>query len=710
MKKIFNRVLAAAVAVPMALTQGVMMNISAEDTGAKVITVDSFFAIPKDQVESTWNTTVLTAITNMNGKQVDVLKDELLSLLPDTNYYATILWEVLSDADVTACNVMNGVITFSGEVDLSNYAEQKIYSKVRAALGADAELTAFSKTLTFTATVDAKSLLNGKTVDVDYEMTCDGTSLTPDNVADYFNGLQADLIAEIESQFGAIADMENAAEVQKAADVELIDKVEKAQYWASKDDTLVRNGSYNTADELLAAVSKFVADRTAAYTCPTTVDEAVERHGKGFTRVVGLVNRMADGCGYTFDVTAEDVAEVAKSGSEFEVAVADGTYEVSFKIPDAEAAEVEAYVNANAEEGKAYDSSYKLVEASVTTEGVAYFNVTRIITMKDVEVTTTTATETSDVTTTTATTDDSTVTTTETTTGSGTGTGTDDSSTTTTETTTGSGTGTDDSSTTTTETTTGSGTGTGTDDSSTTTTETTTGSTTGTDDSSTTTTETTTGSGTGTETSTTTTLPANFVLAKVEAEAGEGYYFSHDEEAFDLNALFTSLTLVGTLDGEEKTIAIAPEDFAQYLTLPYETPAAYYEAVSYPYIAEKMNVKFTAPEDVLLANDYDATPNNLPMIYIAVKGDSDLNGKVEINDASLVLTYYAKAAAGLDATMNANADLETLAYFVADINTEAKTGANTDSNKLEINDATWILNYYASSAAGLGKTWAEIVG
>ena len=49
MKKILNRVVAAAMAVPMVLTQGAVMNVNAADTGAKALTLSSFTAIPADQ-------------------------------------------------------------------------------------------------------------------------------------------------------------------------------------------------------------------------------------------------------------------------------------------------------------------------------------------------------------------------------------------------------------------------------------------------------------------------------------------------------------------------------------------------------------------------------------------------------------------------------------------------------------------------------------
>ena len=74
MKKVFNRVLAAALAVPMVFTQGVM-GISAEDTGAKSLGINSFTWVdPKggDQAEADWNSKVLAMTMNMEGTNKEI--------------------------------------------------------------------------------------------------------------------------------------------------------------------------------------------------------------------------------------------------------------------------------------------------------------------------------------------------------------------------------------------------------------------------------------------------------------------------------------------------------------------------------------------------------------------------------------------------------------------------------------------------------------
>ena len=698
MKKIFNRVLAAAIAVPMALTQSVVMNVSAEDTGAKVLTLDTFTAIPYDQTESNWNEAALNMVLSMEGTQKEITAADFINLIPQTNMYGVMLAELLADAPNPVLTVESGVVKVSGSADLSAYAEEKIYSKVNAAAGAELNMTAFNKTVEYSLTVDANVLASGKTVEAMPVVTIDGTEIDETNASDYFKGLTDDLAAEVSAQVGI------DASIEEAMAVEIIDKIEKAESWFDRAEALERTGSYATADEMMAAISKFVDNRVNVYDFPASVDEAVARHGNGFNAAIDLVSGISASSGYVLDITADDVAELAKSGSNFEVAVSGGTYEVSFNIPDAEAAEVEAWVNENAEPDEngtvmVYESSTKLVEASLTTDGVVFFNVTREIELIDSKLTTTT--------TTTTTTDDSSTTTTTTTT--------DDSSTTTTTTTSDTDTDTDtDTTTTTSDTTTDSDTTTTTSDTTTDSDTTTTTSDTTTDsDTTTTTSDTTTSSGSTDTTTSTSTLPLDFELEDIEVEGGVGYYFSHDENAFDLSTLITSLTLIGNVNGEERIIPIAVTNFADYLTPAYATPADYFNSIDgTAYVADALKFTFntSAVEKIAATADLTIADEECPTVYIGVKGDTNLNGVVEIADATMILTYYSNSAVAMNPSLNDNAELEVLAYFLADIDTESTEGADTDLAKMEIADATNILKYYSQDAASLNPSWDEILG
>ncbi len=105
--------------------------------------------------------------------------------------------------------------------------------------------------------------------------------------------------------------------------------------------------------------------------------------------------------------------------------------------------------------------------------------------------------------------------------------------------------------------------------------------------------------------------------------------------------------------------------------------------------------------------------NATPTVYIGVKGDANLNGDVSIDDASCILNYYAKSMASLDSSEYAfcpdDKTLNSFAYFLSDIDTESKNGFDTSDMLISLNDATCVLSYYAKTAAELNPTWDEII-
>ncbi|MDE6020875.1 MAG: hypothetical protein K2H01_07770, partial [Ruminococcus sp.] len=100
------------------------------------------------------------------------------------------------------------------------------------------------------------------------------------------------------------------------------------------------------------------------------------------------------------------------------------------------------------------------------------------------------------------------------------------------------------------------------------------------------------------------------------------------------------------------------------------------------------------------------------LVYIGVKGDADLNGKLEIPDATLVLNYYGHSGVNIPFkfTDNEDANYETLAFFLADVDTESKLGKNDDAaGRIAIADATNILTYYGQSGAALNPEWQKVI-
>ena len=80
----------------------------------------------------------------------------------------------------------------------------------------------------------------------------------------------------------------------------------------------------------------------------------------------------------------------------------------------------------------------------------------------------------------------------------------------------------------------------------------------------------------------------------------------------------------------------------------------------------------------------------------ALTGDANEDGMVDIADASIALSVYAKRAAGLTIDEYSEAQLNA-----ADVN---------GSSVVDIADASAILSYYAQNAAGLTPTWDSIIG
>lgn len=76
-------------------------------------------------------------------------------------------------------------------------------------------------------------------------------------------------------------------------------------------------------------------------------------------------------------------------------------------------------------------------------------------------------------------------------------------------------------------------------------------------------------------------------------------------------------------------------------------------------------------------------------------GDFDGNDSIDVDDAVSVLTFYAKAAAGV-----AVDDLSDEQFNAADIDTDGS---------ITVQDAVYILTYYAQTSAGLEPSWADIV-
>lgn len=82
-----------------------------------------------------------------------------------------------------------------------------------------------------------------------------------------------------------------------------------------------------------------------------------------------------------------------------------------------------------------------------------------------------------------------------------------------------------------------------------------------------------------------------------------------------------------------------------------------------------------------------------------------------MDDAFDTLQYYSYNAAGRTPTLTdgKDANLEKLAYFLSDVDTESTAGKNEGNKTLSMDDAFNILQYYSYRAAGRNMAWPEVV-
>ena len=674
MKK-FNRVLAAAIAVPVAMGQVLAISSSAAvKPDAAQITADKLLYVnPESEIKdgkqvSDWNTRMAGYVKDVNG-EYSVDAKSIVEGLSGTGKYTSLVKDIVSASANPTLTVKDGVFTVSGDADLSAYMVPQIQDKLNE-LGVDYTVDA-SILKTHYSFVVSTDLENSKEATVTGSITNDknDTAYTVSAFDEYLNAVVADLSAQVQAAVPA-ADVAQFSKIlgEAAANYSSYTELTKAIAANSFEET-----SYANADAVVAAIVDFAAKNgfESAASKPKTVDGLVAAYGSYFDKGISAVNDVLtqSDANVKLSISAADVAAVLNEGTNFKASATNGAYDLTFEIPDAEQDAVKAYVaKQNPDKEFVSFDTVKEVEVTFATTGTVSFDVTRTVTyeLKDKETTTTTTSDTNTTTTTTTSGSGETTTTSgsgETTTTSGTG------ETTTTsgsgETTTTSGTG---------ETTTTSGSG-----------ETTTTSGSG---------ETTTTSGTGETTTTTSTdiIPMKDIES-ISVEVGEGVYNS-EETSFDASELIVSA--VATLkDGTTKDLDASYFGFLQ-------TPADVYTA---PY--------YKGTVDIYYVGDADKTAlEDKPTVAVAMKGDTQLDGDVDMDDAFDTLQYYSSSAAGKTVTFTDGSDelLEKLAFYVSDIDTESKAGKKTEDAEISMDDAFNILQYVSYRAAGKDVVWSDVIG
>ena len=717
MKKTFNRLLAATVAIPVALGQVLAISANAAEapaalkvTADKLLKVEPATGFPETvsadadtityTVESDWNTTLAKQLnTETSNKTVTVDAKKFVAGINSANYYVELLKKAVNASENPTATVKDGVVTISGTADFSA-ATDKLAEKLDTLDGYEGFTldTSILTGVAYTATIKT-DFANSKSVDADLSFTANGKTYGVSTATEYANDVYTNLAGQVtaavdqkvkelaakynmtEDEVRANADFDIAGDVAalKAETDKLSADIAKAQKKYDSFKNLTKTAkSYDSADAALAAAVNYLSKNVAAAANqPKTVDGMVAKYGANFDNGVASVNSSLKDAGVNVEiaVSSADVAALLKSATKVTIGAAAGTYTAELEITDAEKAEVEKYVEEQVAEKLPEKTvvsvdTVKTVTVSGAADGVAAFDVTRDVTvvLKDKDTTTTTTTTTGDSSTTTtdasgATTDVSGATT--------------DVSGATTDV---SGDTTDVSS------------------------ETTTVSSDTTDVSGDTTTDgsetTTDGSGTTTET-----LPtgvSSVEVKTVDAETAENIYLS-DEESFNVAGLIESVTL-HLENGEDVTVDPATAiDFEM-------TPAEAYETVTEKtagkvYFDGEVGLKYKGEEKVEITDTVK--------VAVALKGDTTLDGKVDATDLFETAYYIALQGAGktpiFDTVKNGTALESKLAYLASDIDTESKAGKNTEDGKLDATDMLYTSVYQAYNGAGKHIDWAEAI-
>lgn len=101
-------------------------------------------------------------------------------------------------------------------------------------------------------------------------------------------------------------------------------------------------------------------------------------------------------------------------------------------------------------------------------------------------------------------------------------------------------------------------------------------------------------------------------------------------------------------------------------------------------------------------------------LYPFTRGDAAADGKVNLDDASAALSYYACKAAGLEASFTDGEDdfAELMAWLQANADRYIASSTTTSTineseNPVNLDDASAILSFYAQTAAGMSPEWKQ---
>lgn len=679
---LFKRAIAAAAAVPLALTQCLTFaNAVESDTATTTAnvqaqsqesTLKAFLAIPGDSdilaapekgaeyniQKSTWEQSALFLLNdlsaNHNKGTID-LTPYITKAVANAGAYSDVakVFADLVDGKKVDYTFDGKKLTVKGKINELNYNEFigvsdafKIDAFDDIVLGGD-----------FVIVVDGSTIDANQTVTAEFKYTCEGKTYTLGEVP-----------ALIKDKFTAIkakAEKEIGAGVDEKAKADFFDKLDKIIKAATKADNGVTKAlsldwNYTTAQQkgnaadaitkLNAKLKSFGINKQLP---PTASDiasdsrvaaafaELSEKTNGKVTVSAAEVGKLADEIGGR-SISKDDKTVVSTDLSTL-ISGGVGSFTAAFDDDADEVADLKRKVEA---QGYQLVGSYKKVYANVDFSNIKKDGkATLKLDLNRVLVTDTTTTTTSTTTTTTSSTTSS----------------------------------------------------------STTTSSTTSSSTSSSTTSSSTTTSTTSSS---TTTSTTTTPPDTKKIKKQYAKAGyktTAAFYLNTEEEFNKKQISNVALVIEYTDGtsEERTVAAGDINFGT------AKPTNTYEKGNTTF---KYDVPVFVKDTALTDADGKAITVEA---YIGVRGDADLNNTANAVDASVVLTYYAKLQTGGKAArtqlstsslVKAASDIyDDFAAYLADVYYDVENGVIFDNltdkatrkNTINAVDASSILQFYA---------------
>jgi len=205
----------------------------------------------------------------------------------------------------------------------------------------------------------------------------------------------------------------------------------------------------------------------------------------------------------------------------------------------------------------------------------------------------------------------------------------------------------------------------------------------------------------------------------IDVATDQGFYFTHDTSAFDPQDLIKEYTVEGDEDAEvvwdhfvfgyEKDQPIAnlsPMNVYLYYYLNATSDGYKYNVAKPLYIFYDNADDDKDAQPVMDQNGEQATA----YVYIGVKGDTDLSGETNVTDATNVLIYAAARGAGETPVINADYSevIERFAYFLADTDTESRNGYSAET-PLNVSDATNI-RIFAARRGSTGDYYLDAQG